>query len=125
MESRHLQIGHQGEAIALKQLKKTGYKIVEKNYRSKLGEIDIIAKDQDTLSFIEVKTRQSTRYGHPKGAITPKKQRKLSMVALGYLKETNQSYHKARFDVVSILLTADGKKPLVEIVKNAFELAYG
>jgi putative endonuclease len=123
MGSRHLQVGHQGEAIALKYLKKNGYKIIEKNYRSKLGEIDIIAKDQKTLTFIEVKTRQSVRYGHPKAAITHQKQKKISMVALGYLKETNQSNHKARFDVVSIII--EDKKPQVEIVKNAFELAYG
>lgn len=123
MGSRHLQTGHRGEVIAVKFLKKRGYKIIEKNYRSKLGEIDIIAKDRNTLSFIEVKTRKSLRYGHPKDAITPHKKKKLSMVALGYLKETNQSHSKARFDVVSVLLVEDTQQ--VEIVKNAFELAYG
>lgn len=123
MGSRHLQVGHQGEAIALKYLKKKGYKILEQNYRSKLGEIDIIAKDRDTLVFIEVKTRQTLRYGHPKGAITPNKQKKISIVALGYLKETRQSFRRARFDVVSVIIRE--KAPEVEIVKNAFELAYG
>ncbi len=123
MNSQHLRVGHHGEAIALKALKKSGYKVVEKNYRNKQGEIDIIASDRDTLAFIEVKTRQSERFGSPKDAITPQKQKKISMVALGYLKQTGQIGKKARFDVVSVILVEN--KPQVDIIKNAFELAYG
>jgi putative endonuclease len=103
-------------------LKKSGYKILEQNYRTKLGEIDIIAKDKGTIAFIEVKGRRSGNYGNPKWAVTPKKQRKISMVALYYLKATNQSGEKARFDVVTI--TSDYDNPRIEIIKNAFELAY-
>ena len=114
--------GESGESIAVKFLKKNGYKIIEQNYRCKLGEIDIIARDGRVLTFIEVKARRTGGFGGPKWAVTPQKQRKISMVALQYLKETEQMEKKARFDVVAIQLLPD--HPDVEIIKNAFELAY-
>lgn len=114
--------GEKGESIAVRYLKKKGYKILEKNYRTKLGEIDIIAKDKDTIVFVEVKSRRSWQFGNPKGAVTPAKQRKISKVALYYLKTNDRSNAKARFDVVTITATRD--KSTIEIVKNAFELAY-
>ena len=115
-------MGEQGEALAVKRLKKAGYKIIETNYRTRLGEIDIIAKDKDTLVFVEVKARTSVHFGSPKWAITAKKQRKISMAALYYLKTTDQSAARARFDVVTIISNRDA--PQVEIIKNAFDLAY-
>lgn len=114
--------GESGESIAVKFLKKNGYEIIEQNYRCKLGEIDIVARDGRVLAFIEVKARRTGDFGGPKWAVTPRKQRKISMVALKYLKETEQMEKRARFDVVAIrLLPGD---PDVEIIKNAFELAY-
>jgi putative endonuclease len=115
--------GRESESFVARQLKKHGYKILEQNYRSKLGEIDIIAKDKKTLVFVEVKARRSDRYGSPKWAITPKKKRQMSKVALYYLKVTKQLNVKARFDVVTIRLLEN--KPQIDIIKNAFELAYG
>jgi putative endonuclease len=117
------QFGRESESIVAKQLKKKGYKILEQNYRNQLGEIDIIAKDKKTLVFVEVKARRSDRYGSPKWAITPKKQRQMSKVALYYLKVTRQMNVKARFDVVTVRSLAN--QPQLEIIKNAFELAYG
>jgi putative endonuclease len=114
--------GKRGEALAVKCLKKNGYKIIERNYRCKLGEIDIIARDGRVLAFVEVKARRSDEFGGPKWAVTPQKQRKVSMVALQYLKETEQMEQRARFDVVAIRLLPD--HPDIEIIKNAFELAY-
>lgn len=111
-----------GESLAIEALEKNGYKILEKNYRSKLGEIDIIAKEGGVLAFVEVKARRTDQFGSPKLAVTLQKQRKVSMVALGYLKETGQISKKARFDVVAIRLLPG--KPDVEIIRNAFELAY-
>jgi putative endonuclease len=122
MLNRQQKFGEKGEAIAVRQLKKDGYKILETNYRTKLGEIDIVAKDQDTIVFVEVKARRSVHFGSPKWAVTAQKQRKISTVALYYLKTTNQSKAKARFDVVTVTLNQD--KPRIEIIKNAFELAY-
>jgi len=115
-------IGESGEALAVRFLKKDGYKIIEQNYRCKLGEIDIIARDGRVLAFIEVKARRTGEFGGPKWAVTPKKQRKISMVALEYLKKTKQMQERARFDVVAIRLLPD--RPDVEIIKNAFDLAY-
>ncbi len=122
MRNRQQKSGEKGEAIAVRQLKKNGYKIIETNYLTKLGEIDIIAKDKDTIVFVEVKARRSVNFGSPKGAVTSQKQKKISMVALYYLKTNNQITAKARFDVVAVSLNRD--KPRVEIIKNAFELAY-
>jgi len=123
MPNSRQKFGEKSESIAASYLKKQGYKIIELNYRTKLGEIDIIAKEKGAIAFIEVKARRSGQFGNPKWAVTPKKQRKISMVALQYLKTTGQSNVKARFDVVSIISSNDN--PSIEIVKNAFELAYG
>ncbi len=87
-----------------------------------MGEIDIIARDGRVLAFIEVKARRTGGFGGPKWAVTPKKQRKISMVALEYLKSTEQIGKKARFDVVAVRLLPG--QPDVEIIKNAFDLAY-
>ena len=122
MQNKRQQFGKRSENLAVWYLKKIGYKIIEQNYRTPLGEIDIIAKEKKTIVFVEVKSRQSIRYGNPKWAVTPKKQRKISMVALQYLKSIRQTDAKARFDVVAI--TSNRDEPQIEIVKNAFELAY-
>ena len=122
MHNQKQKFGEAGEAIAARHLKKNGYRIIEKNYRTQLGEIDLIAKDKDTIVFVEVKSRRSRHFGNPKAAVTPQKQRKISMVALQYLKATRRSNASARFDVAAVTITRD--KPLVEIIKNAFELAY-
>ena len=122
MKTKRQKFGEQGEALAVQLLKKAGYKIIETNYRTRLGEIDIIAKEKDTLVFVEVKSRRSVHFGSPKWAITPKKQKKISMVALHYLKATNQSSARARFDVVAVMSNRDN--PQVDIIKNAFDLAY-
>ena len=122
MLNRKQQFGKESESLAARHLKKNGYKILERNYRNTLGEIDIIAKDKDTLVFVEVKAKKTDLFGSPKEAVTHKKQIKISKVALLYLNATSQSNAKARFDVVAILSTKDSTS--IEIVKNAFELAY-
>ncbi|MEJ2655840.1 MAG: YraN family protein [Desulfobacterales bacterium] len=123
MLNKRQQFGKESESLAVRHLKKIGYKILEQNYRNSLGEIDIIAKEKGVLVFVEVKARKTPFYGSPKRAVTLKKQRKISMVALYYLKATKQTQAKARFDVVALSLANDN--PRVEIIKNAFELAYG
>jgi putative endonuclease len=113
-------LGKKGEGKALWFLKKKGYRIIEKNYVCKLGEMDIIAKEKDTLVFVEVKTRTTTEFGPPQLAVNSSKQRQLSKVALNYLKEKHLEDVKARFDVVAILLEQDKEK--IELIKDAFEL---
>ena len=121
MRNRRQKFGEKGESIAVKQLKKEGYKILERNYRTKLGEIDIIAEDGEVITFIEVKARKSEKFGTPRHAVTPAKQKKISMVALSYLKEKNQFDKRARFDVVTI--NSESSNSTVNVIKNAFDLA--
>ena len=120
MEKKEL--GKKGEEKALRFLKKKGYHIIEKNYVCKLGEMDIIAKEKDTLVFVEVKTRTTIEFGPPQLAVNSSKQRQLSKVALNYLKEKQLEEVRARFDVVAILL--EQKKEEIELIKDAFELQY-
>lgn len=116
------ELGKKGEEVALRFLKKNGYRILERNYVCKLGEIDIIAKEKETLTFIEVKTRTSTFFGPPQLAVTPSKQMQLSKAALYFLKEKRLENVKARFDVMAILLEQKGEK--IELIKDAFDLQY-
>ncbi len=88
-----------------------------------MGEVDIIAKEKDTLAFIEVKARTSTEFfGPPQLAVDLTKQRQLSKVALHYLKEKGLEEVKARFDVVSVILGTKGEE--IELIRDAFELQY-
>ncbi|MGD9307767.1 MAG: YraN family protein [Desulfosarcina sp.] len=123
MLNRQQQFGRRSERLAVEYLKRLGYRIIETNYRSAVGEIDIIASEKGTLVFVEVKARSSNRFGSPKAAVTATKQRKISMAALDYLKRSGQADSRARFDVVAID-TASGNTD-IEVVKNAFALAYG
>jgi putative endonuclease len=114
--------GRQGEDLAADYLRRLGYKILKRNYRSRHAEIDLIARHRGELVFVEVKLRRSLRFGDPKWAVTPAKQRNLSMAALTYLKRHDAMNRRARFDVVT-LQQRDGNLH-VEVIDNAFELAY-
>jgi putative endonuclease len=111
--------GKKGETIAASFLKKNGYRIMEKNYRCALGEIDIIAREKDELVFIEVKTRSSIELGYPEQAVGINKQKKMSQLALWYLEEKNVTNFRARFDVVAITMSDDGEE--IKLIKNAFD----
>ena len=115
-------LGKEGEELALGFLKAQGYRIKERNFKNKLGEIDIVAQDKDTICFIEVKTRTSEDFGGPLEAVIQRKQRKLSQLALSYLKSKNLLNEKARFDVVSLIKNEDGA-PEISLLKDAFELS--
>lgn len=112
--------GKFGENLALKFLKNNGYKIISTNYRNKLGEVDIIAKDKDTYCFIEVKLRSSQEFGLAAEAIDRRKQRRLCKAALCYLKEKHLLDKFSRFDVV--LIDSSSQVYKIELIKNAFEL---
>jgi putative endonuclease len=115
-------VGQRGEDLAFTLLKKKGYKILGRNYKSSIGEIDIIAREGRTIVFVEVKARSSDNFGTAKGAVDVKKQRKLSMLALDYLKRHALLEQAARFDVVAI--DGDQGQEKVELIRNAFDLAY-
>ena len=95
--------GKKGEIIATNYLKKEGYKILENNYKNKIGEIDIIAKDKNFIVFVEVKTRTSSMLGDPLEAIDEQKQFKIRQVATMYLMKTKQLESLIRFDAIAIL----------------------
>jgi len=114
-------VGKHGEDLAQKFLCQNGYKILEKNFRSSFGEIDIIAQEKKTFCFVEVKTRHSQIFGSPSEAVSFQKQEKIIKTALFYMNKKKLDNKDMRFDVVSIFL--DGKEQIlnIEIIKNAFE----
>jgi len=112
--------GRCGEDIAGQYLKKQGYKILECNYRCRYGEIDLIARDGETIVFVEVKSRRSAAFGEPEASVGLAKQKKISTVALCYLEEKHLHDRPARFDVVSIL-TVTGEQNIL-LIRDAFDL---
>jgi len=117
-----IRTGKQGEDIAVAYLKKRGYKIIERNYICLFGEIDIVAKDENTLVFVEVKSRKSEVFGDPQVAVGLAKQKRMSKISLKYLEEKNLYPCNARFDVVAIKILPAGNT--IELIQNAFELAF-
>ena len=109
-----------GEALAGKLLKRRGCKILKRNYVSKYGEIDIVAYDKGTISFVEVKTRQSENYGPPELAVTKEKRRRIIRTALHYLVINHIEEIDCRFDVVSVLFKVNDNKPNIELIESAF-----
>lgn len=112
-------IGSEGEERAILFLKKRGFKILKKNYRCKMGEIDIIATKNDLITFVEVKTRHSEQFGHPEESVNRRKRKKIINTAKYYLMVNNLYYKKdVRFDILSIIR----KKSEFEIdfFQNAF-----
>ena len=117
--------GALGEEVATHFLMAHGYRVVERNFRCKGGEVDIIARDpeDESLVFIEVKARRGLAYGVPQLAVTPFKQRQISKAALTWLAKNRLHDTNARFDVIAILLHTD-RHHAIDHIKNAFDLAY-
>jgi len=115
-------IGNIGEEIASKYLEKKGYKIRERNYRTFLGEIDIISEHKGIIIFVEVKTRTSNSYGYPEEAININKQKKIIKNATYYLTKFNLWKINSRFDVISINLDNNKTVKNIKHIKNAFFL---
>lgn len=113
--------GKKGEELAAAYLAGTGYRILERNYRCLFGEIDIVAREGETLVFAEVKSRRSEAYGPPQLAVGREKHKKISKIALHYLSEKRLRHCRARFDVVAVMLLPKG--PKIELIRDAFELA--
>ncbi|SHJ05325.1 YraN family protein [Lutispora thermophila] len=113
-------LGEKGEKAAAEYLENKGYRIIERNYKCKLGEIDIIAADNDTIAFIEVKTRSSDNFGQPGEAVNYYKQRKIVQTALSYICDKNLFDWMSRFDVVEVI--TDNERIIdINLIKNAFE----
>ena len=128
MTFKKKELGAKGEEEAVNYLKSRGYRIVERNYRIRFGEIDIIAEQGDDLVFIEVKTRSGTLFGSPFESVTKQKQKQLSKVALEYISKQGFHDRPARFDVVGIELQKGSETfqdAAVELLQNTFDLCYG
>ena len=117
--------GSKGEETAAVYLLNRGYRIIERNFRCKGGELDIVAFDpgDKCVVFVEVKTRSNLAFGVPQLAVTPFKQRQISKAALTWLAKHRGHDRNARFDVIAIV-QKNPNEPVVEHLINAFELAY-
>jgi putative endonuclease len=116
-----LDLGRRGEDLAVDELKRRGYRILDRRWRCRLGEIDVVAEDGDTLVVVEVKSRSRGDYGPPVDAVDRVKRRKLLQLARAYLRSRRLEEAKVtvRFDVVGVTARS-GEPPRVEIVRSAF-----
>ncbi|MCC9168464.1 YraN family protein [Pontibacter harenae] len=114
--NKHIQTGQSGEDIAVLFLQQQGYFILQRNYRHKRAEVDIIAQKDNLLVFVEVKTRSTDRYGFPEEAVNFKKEQLLLTAAEEFIENSNW-LHDIRFDIISITL---GTKPTVHHIEDAF-----
>src|SRR3954468_8232069 len=109
----HLLLGESGEDLACAELQRRGYAILERRYRTRVGEIDIVALDGPVLAFVEVKTRRSGRLGAPAEAVTLAKRRRLSAMAADYLARRRPVARACRFDVVAVTIGTGGRPEVV------------
>ena len=109
--------GRLGEQKAVNYLIAKGYRIIDTNYRTKMGEIDIIATIHDILIFIEVKSRTNIDYGYPYEAVDWRKQNKIIKVSYAYIKQKGFYDYQIRYDIIEVYF---GKKPVIRHIENAF-----
>ncbi len=122
MGSEKIRLGREGEASAERFLRKRGYRILERNYRTRYGELDIIARDGATLVFVEVKARRSRAFGTPAEAVGHRKQSNLTLAAGLYMEERRLHDIPVRFDVVGII--GEGPSAQIELLRNAFDATW-
>jgi putative endonuclease len=114
-------LGTRGERAAARYLRRRGFQLVQRQAKTIYGEIDIIAVEDRTVVFVEVKTRSSHDAGHPAEAVNRDKQRRLTRLALAFLRHHDLLEHGARFDVVAVTWPPNKWRPRIEHYRNAFE----
>ncbi len=119
MTARRQALGRTGEDLAAARLESLGYRILERNFRCPLGEIDLVAEEAGCLVFVEIKTRQGGGTGEAKAKVDERKQRRITRVALHYLKTQAPPERRARFDVVAVSLNRGRER--IEVIRDAFE----
>jgi putative endonuclease len=120
--SDHIRLGTRGEKLASRFLGQNGYRVLYRNFRGhRGGEIDIVCRDDDTLVFVEVKTRTGEDFGRPFAAVDRQKQKRISRGGLAWLRMLDNPEILFRFDVVEVVI-AEGAKPRFELIKSAFQL---
>jgi putative endonuclease len=111
-------LGRRGEALATRELRRRGYRILERRWRCRLGEIDIVAQDGEALVVVEVKARSRRDYGPPIDRVDRDKRRKLGKLALAYVQAKGLTDTTVRFDLVGVTFSA-GEDPLLEVLPDA------
>ena len=114
-------LGKLGETLAARELERRGYRIVERNWRCSIGEIDIVAEKDGQLVIVEVRTRRGDERGTPQQSITPAKQVKLIELAQTYLQEHDLDNRDWRIDVVAVELSPRGQLLRIDVIENAIE----
>jgi putative endonuclease len=115
--------GVKGEEEAARFLTRSGYAILDRNVRTRAGEIDLVAKEGKTLVFVEVKTRRDLEGDPPQAAVHTRKQNRLAKLAHGYLKLKRIRQTPCRFDVVSVIINDEGGVKAIRHIPNAFSVA--
>jgi len=121
MSLERISTGKRGEGLALSYLRRHGYKILTKNYKTRMGEIDIIGNDNGCIVFIEVRSINSERFGLPEYTINRKKQHRIAKAALSYIKRFGLEDKDCRFDTVCVK-EVDSANPDIDLIKDAFDL---
>ena len=122
MTTSRIALGKTGEDLACQELERRRYVIVARRYRSRGGELDIIARDGPTLVFVEVKARHGREFGDAVEAVTAFKRRRIGRLAMDYVARHHLTNSPCRFDVVSIHFE-EGRPPTIEVYQNAFDLS--
>jgi len=112
-------LGRKGEKLALKHLKKLGYRTITKNYRTTMGEIDLIMQEGESLVFVEVKTRQDESFARAEDAINYRKRKKLTATARHFIQSNELHQCPCRFDTIAVII-GDNAKPVIRHQINAF-----
>ena len=121
MSQQRVTLGKMGEDLAVRELERRGYAILARRYRRRGGELDIVARDGETLVFVEVKTRDGDAFGGGGEAVTALKQRRMTQTAIDYMMRQRLTGVPCRFDVVTVRV--DEGRPSIEVVPNAFDAA--
>ena len=119
MSSERKEVGAIGEKLAADFLKRRGYKIIQRNFRCREGEIDIIAQKGECLVFVEVRTKKNTAFGTPEESVTLSKREKLISLANAYLQAYDKPPQSWRIDVIAVELTPDNRVSRLEHIENA------
>ncbi len=120
MPTYRTRLGNRGEKLAAEHLKGLGFLILDTNFRCREGEIDIVARQGDTLVFVEVRTRRGSAFGTPQESLTPAKGRKIIITAQTYLQTHEDLPLDWRIDVVAVEMDRGGKLLRLELIENAF-----
>ena len=115
-----LTLGERGEREAARYLRRQGYRILFTRLRHRYGEIDVLAVEDKTVVFVEVKTRRSKLHGQPAEAVTAERQQRLTRAALAFLKSHGLLEYASRFDIVEVVWPQDQQRPTIQHIRNAF-----